>query len=145
MNFTKTYCQPCYYYKNNAEHRKIKPNLRRTLVSLDELQVLSDGIEIIQVDVQNLKPFTSLIKVIEEDKIENTFSVKGYYLICKEMNINLLKQAIDSRLVGKRLLHPAFGDKEVMPALKEVVLSYDDDYILIEKGKTTKLIPRKKS
>ena len=139
MNYTLKLAMPCYYYRNSTE---IKPNLRRGLVYLEELEVMSDEIEIIKDPLPNFEPFTKLVKVIEEDKpTPYEYSVRGYYLV-GELDLNALKMAIGRRLIGKRVLHPAFSDKPLRIGLETVAISYDDTRYLVEMGRGTKLIER---
>jgi len=139
MNYKLTLAMPCFFYRGNSE---IKPNLRRSLVTLEELEVLSDEIETIKSDLVGFEPFTSLIKVTEEDKPEG-FSQRGYFL-CGEMDLNLLKKAVERRLVDKRVKHPAFSDNPLSPALASIAISYNDTHYLTEFGRNTKLILREK-
>lgn len=135
MNYILKLCQPTYFYPD-----EITPNLRRVPLTLDEIAITADEIETICELKENWYPFTRLIKVVEEEP-DRRYKVKGYYLT-GEFDLTRLKMAIDKRLVGKRLKHPAFGDNQVSPNMERVAISWDDESVLAEYGRGTRLIPR---
>ena len=140
MNQVITLAQPTYYYQGNPP--EITPNLRRTPLTLDEIEISADEIETICELKENWYPFIRLIKVIEEEP-DRRYKVKGYYLT-GEFDLTRLKMAIDKRLMGKRLHHPAFSDNSVCDNMERVAISWNDTHILAEYGRGTKLSPRKK-